>query len=97
MPNHTPGPWDYVTTRRRTLLIGQKIFSKHNGAVLAFTDGLDPQAMANTRLITAAPELLKAAEYIIFHLDMRDSAQVITRDEREVLRSAIRKAKGDPC
>jgi hypothetical protein len=47
-------------------------------------------------LLGAAPELLDACEYALFHIDVRlkDRMDLFTADERNVLRKAIAKAKG---
>lgn len=91
---HTKGPWQFIEntiqpTRR-------KAFDGCNICRVTMPhDGLAAEAMANARLITAAPDLLAACKHV---LSWAGRANVINEPEDEtamaVVRAAIDKAEG---
>lgn len=90
MAQHTQGGWSRNIPPISRYPI---IFAGHNTHVAkVITDGIPlEEAEANARLITAAPELLEAAKYLIFA--MRDGA-VFRRDHAaQRLVDAIAKAE----
>jgi hypothetical protein len=60
---HTPGPW-----HRGTRAPTYSSISCYQGKSIADVFGSDEEAIANARLIAAAPELLKAAMLALKHL-----------------------------
>lgn len=109
MNKHTPGPWEvHADNRERDglwELVGYNIESEYGEIVGC--EGIDPwkdNAESNARLIAAAPDLIKAAEFALLNL-MRNlhSEEVCGQpfmgdDEHEaiaILRAAIAKAKGE--
>ena len=96
---HTPGPW---------MQHGSTIYSPDNGNVCVVTEihtgiiGAPPigitsedwkEAMANARLIAAAPELLEACKHVMGNLTKADT-QTWAYDLAKELRAAILKAEG---
>jgi len=58
---HTPGPWDVQKAwRDRTEPSNHWVYA--DGLFIAEVDGERPEALANARLIAAAPELLAACK-----------------------------------
>ena len=88
MSKHTPGPWAYCWTYGRVL-----VFQKGESTIAAVPydgDSEIPQAEANARLISAAPELLEALKFLMTaHGEQLDLAF-------EQAQSAIAKAEGWP-
>lgn len=60
---HTPGPWFYDDSLKGRLVINSE---RANVAVIPY---LDREAIANARLIAAAPELLAALKALKNRLD----------------------------
>lgn len=93
---HSPGPWTHES--------GEIIA---NGVVIALVYGADDrayddeEALANARLIAAAPALLEALEEFVAVLEDPAAPVGLTGHEAAVLgrgRSAVAKAKGGgPC
>lgn len=97
--NHTPGPWAFKTAGNGDCGISA---SRTGYFAEAFADiryaGEDAraEALANARLIAAAPDILEAAKAIFEPLDAWDgmSECPITTAHIDVLRTAISKAEG---
>ena len=99
---HTPGPWDYDPTGDdKRICVGIGLVDGPNGYDVAevYSDDCDPdEALANARLIAAAPDLLEALEgLLVFAEDAETKALV--GDEGclwpcEEARTAIAKARG---
>jgi hypothetical protein len=63
-PTHTPGPWSYSETRKKTRN-HDRVIDGPDGIEVAYAldmnrHDMDAQVDANARLIAAAPELLAA-------------------------------------
>ena len=77
-----------------------KVTSSHQGLV---ADEITGRTVAlvyddkDTDLISAAPDLLEALEWIVFHLEHRlgNRPDLITSNEKQRLTAAIAKAKGE--
>lgn len=78
---HTPGPWFYDDSNKSRLIINSE------WAAIASIPYLDAEAVANARLIAAAPNLLAALEHAVETL----SAEGF---DVSMLRAAITKATG---
>jgi hypothetical protein len=100
MPKHTPGPWEWVVEDGDIeIRMGDAIESPYNCLAhnsFKYVDMIETykkeqkeQAIANADLMTAAPELLEAAEYVIMKND-----EIEMTGFRELL-EAIKKAKGE--
>lgn len=95
---HTPGPWNYDQTGDgKRICVGIGLVDGPNGYDVAevYSDDCDSdEALANARLIAAAPELLAIAEIL---LDRGYVSKFIDeeRDDHEQLVAAISKARGE--
>lgn len=90
MKEHTPGPW---------VDDGDCDVTDRNDDLIARTDATraanDPTALADARLIAAAPDMEKALElFETWDNGVRDKG-VSFRQVREALRAALAKAKGE--
>ena len=84
---HTPGPWHLVHHRPNLFKV------ETNRTVICDTfGGLSGETMANARLISAAPELLRALEWIVD--DWERVTERTLPDDHEA-KAAIAKAKGE--
>lgn len=89
---HTPGPWITFQPRGdgsvpvRTGGLGLTICYVHDGAIC--------DAIANARLIAAAPELLEVAQEILDRGYVSESIPE-ERDDHLALKAAIARARGD--
>ena len=94
---HTPGPWN--------LVMGCHDFTIHAGTTIAEGNMDAVEWKANARLIAAAPELLEACEKALelfnCHTDTfmgvyrsPDEIDAIEHTARQMMREAVRKAKG---
>ena len=100
MSKHTPGPWEvkpYAWQRGNVSVFAPKFGRAPYGACVAYTpcsDGVGGAegALANARLIAAAPELLEALKRI----DEMCAAPPNFSDAtmQEIARAAIAKAEG---
>jgi hypothetical protein len=70
--NHTPGPWNIVSTATYFEINDSEKFP-----ILRINGGMTP-IEANARLIAAAPELLEPLEYFTAFADLNDDGE----DER---------------
>ena len=103
MPEHTPGPWHWKRNGLSTaLLIGFGEMERHPAQVVAtvWSNDPDPQgrpaeeALANARLIGAAPELLAALTRIMAYLSIHDPQFYDSNADSFKARNAIATAKG---
>lgn len=92
---HTPGPWatdDHLGTP-------YNISDKHGDAValtqqrILSLSGTDPERLANSRLIAAAPDLLEAARLAVIELGYVAHAEAES-NALPLLRAATAKAEG---
>jgi len=93
----TPGPW-YVDPNNPTVIRHNNQNHKRRPAVAlcGLTHGLGDARFedeANARLIAAAPELLRAAEFTVEHFDKH--GKIVGTLAIDSLRTAIAKARGD--
>ena len=101
MSKHTPGPWrvqPYTWQRGNVSVFAPRFGRAPYGACVAHTpcsDGVGGAdgALANARLIAAAPELLEALKELMVAAD-RVSAEPVTWLGKA--RAAIAKAEGAP-
>ena len=88
MTEHTPGPWHVVADP------GGFMTSVHadtpNGRCVAAIPWFDKQALADTTLIAAAPDLLSAAKALLFVV----GREAVTADAVTNIRAAIAQAEG---
>ncbi len=93
---HTKGPWPIEQTGDgKRYLIGNGLVEGPNGYEVAevYSDDCDPdEALANAKLIAAAPELLEAAERALNYLQNTEDEFGISLGCAEALRAAIAKA-----
>lgn len=113
-PTHTSGPWridyqpDDLDSKRSILRIvdGSEASLSHpqgslviaNLNVCAFAPHMD-EPLANARLMTSAPELLKALELGLRNIEDIESNDRLNEHERvfaDAARAVIAKAKGGP-
>lgn len=97
-PTHTPGPWEVIQHGQkivvRTESPSKTRFGASRYAAVGGFERSDPkqlaEALANARLIAAAPELLEALQAIT------DAAKEkrVTAEHYEVASAAINKATG---
>lgn len=98
MENHTKGPWQMSRSRTNPYAVYVSDPATERSSICTVTRyESEDETMANVRLIAAAPELLDAAIYILAHIEvrLRHRQDLITEDERGVLRRAIAKASGE--
>ena len=81
----TPGPWVYVRNPENTRWIIDG--SPHHA--IACTAGFEPDNEANASLISAAPDLLEAPEWMVNSFAERQPNALMDR-----ARAAIAKARG---
>ena len=105
MKTHTPGPWEILTTNRKTYVVTNALSQPFVGQVIAGPTTC-PDWESNAHLIASAPELLSALEFVsgilsqpVFLNDSIDSAaSSIMRNDAKValhhIANAIAKAKG---
>jgi len=107
---HTPGPWPFERTGDgKRYVVGEGLVEGPHGYEVAevYSDDCDPdEALANARLIAAAPDMLAAlksadhalTQFVAFELDAREimgnTNFEIVKCERERARAAIAKATG---
>jgi hypothetical protein len=105
---HTPGPWKvYETSHRQSGPGGEQIFkvakSGFGGGLIADVSCWwvsTAAAMANARIIAAAPDLLEALELVyndweaLQHFDSGENAQIVKAKVRKIVNTALNKAKG---
>lgn len=96
MSKHTPGPW--FISGRMTKFIEARIPGGMIQEVAGvgptdFDNGYGEQQEANARLISAAPDLLAAAERVLEKLDHPTLG--VTIYDADALRDAIAKARGE--
>jgi hypothetical protein len=96
---HTPGPWGiaisisnlgFVEVRDKDGL-GKNILASVGGNCLSHHAGspvMPDEALANARLVAAAPDLLAACEAAL--------KGVLDPDARKQMKAAVAKAKGQP-
>lgn len=86
--SHTPGPWSPDIERREVTNPGAVL---RDLRIIAEIHADDAEG-SNTRLIAAAPELLKALQDI--EMETRSGGQWTPAEINEVARAAIAKAEG---
>lgn len=104
MSGHTPGPW-YADPSKRVTGFAVTHDGEPNPLAIAlrkpknsYSKGIpDTKALANARLIAAAPELLEALESAQMALMGYTHQNEITLAALEKIRAAIAKARGTPC
>lgn len=102
---HTPGPWDFYTKPQPNgcPIVGARGLMV---AMLAHSINYEDQkqeAIANARLISAAPELLEAAKMVLAWHDAETDPSGTTfwervemcRESEDALRTAVEKATGE--
>lgn len=100
MSGHTPGPW-YADPSKRLTGFAVTHDGEPNPLAIAlrkpknsYSKGIpDTKALANARLISAAPDLLEALEDWLHFLASDDVAE----PDLAKARAAIAKARGTPC
>lgn len=103
---HTPGPWKFVLVPRQDHEDGSVTFPHFrvdgDGFEGIYTDTMLPvgpdEREANARLISAAPDLLEAAQEALDELILCWGASIIDTDTKRAidgLRKAIAKARGE--
>lgn len=104
---HTPGPWRIFQTKGKPRFYvigigredGRGITDGNVG--LGVWDADSPEALANGRLIAAAPDLLSALRDLLDAFDIcpddlpGHEYEAIVEDARQRARAAIAKAKGE--
>jgi hypothetical protein len=97
---HTPGPWRIFTTMDGTKLIG--IGDSNGEGIIDAGFGVwregDPEAIANARLIAAAPDLVDALEELLDacnELNDAYNSRMIDPHAMSSARAALAKAKGE--
>lgn len=110
--NHTPGPWEIhlitegsekgsetianVGTSQREMGRTWQGVCDINTWGREYVN--DAESQANAHLIAAAPELLEACQWVLFHLEHREGLRhrkdLFSDDELNRLRTAIAKAEG---
>ena len=91
---HTPGPWDFCHVPGE---YGHVITIEEGEIAEAFSEAVgDEQAVANARLIAAAPEMLEALEFVrMTFADIEASKRKGYYTEcPTIVAAAIAKAKG---
>ncbi|MDI3943756.1 hypothetical protein QK430_27250 [Pseudomonas aeruginosa] len=91
MMKHTPGPWCQDKWGRLMTEGGQDVLLRGITTISAGSDELIAEADANTRLTSAAPELLEALEACVARIT-NEVADAEFLDEVEQARAAIAKA-----
>ena len=104
MSKHTPGPWEGHIKRADDNILYSVVTSGDTAVCeLAEEDQGKQKMRDNTHLISAAPELLEACEWMLEVLDaihedywgvIDDSVFAGIEDSSNVAREAIAKAKG---
>ncbi len=95
MNKHTPGPWTQWAALSSDIYNIRYIDGDNSEPVATIRHPVNmhqSEALANARLIAAAPELLEACEAVLSALN---SHQAYDKDMRPLLRSVITKAKGE--
>jgi hypothetical protein len=85
---HTPGPWK--------VLCGDVVLECNEKEVVAWVGNIDGQMINNAHLISAAPDMLEALEWLSNEFDCRDDEYGMvgfTHDEFRKVNAAIRKAR----
>lgn len=96
MDKHTPGPWNSLRSSSAGYDIICSDASPVDVCVISKRDKSCEEIAANIRLITAAPDLLRALERIAAGQEMAGAfthAEVVLRYQ-EIARAALLKAKG---
>ena len=97
MSKHTPGPWFHHGSSGSEHTAGGFIKSsaeRNSGPLICSIYGTDGQPYkANAQLISAAPDLLAAAERVLAKLDHPTLG--VTIYDADALRQAIAKARGE--
>ena len=92
MNGHTPGPWtidEFLEERGFYKIRAEDAVLCH---AHSFSEkGTDPEALANARLIAAAPDLLKACKMVA---EMAVSWEALTPGDIAEVKAAIAKAEG---
>ncbi|MFU7023757.1 hypothetical protein ACM75T_30090 [Pseudomonas aeruginosa] len=91
MMKHTPGPWCQDKWGSLMTEGGQDVLLRGITTISAGSDERIAEAEANTRLISAAPELLEALEACVARIT-EEVADAEFLDEVEQARAAIAKA-----
>jgi hypothetical protein len=92
MSKHTPGPWRWWETACGARVAGHPADGSKNFVCDVLAPERDVSYKANACLIAAAPELLKALEYVLEDDGLIPRATAATR---AVVRAAIDKAIGE--
>jgi hypothetical protein len=100
MKTHTPGPWEILTTNRKTYVVTNALSQPFVGQVIAGPTTC-PDWESNAHLIASAPELLSALEAVtkayveLVQSDYPPSWSAEKHSEVISARKAIAKAKGN--
>lgn len=93
---HTPGPWIQVDDYGVPYNRGFRIRGRDKKSICAISSATkrpEEECIANANLISAAPEMLSALEYILFHAPKCQNAGELERCLWTV-QNAIAKAEG---
>ncbi len=92
MNTHTPGPWTVRHLTGFPLMIATQPDADGFGEPIADTSRhmLPAEALANARLIAAAPDLLEALKWALEHAEWSNDTETGT----DPIRAAIAKAEG---
>jgi len=88
----TPAPWTVTKTSHQYLIGADDYFVDGIPHKIAATPGLNGDAEANARLISAAPELLEACQYALGFVRSWEKQNGPTDVVRSALETAIAKA-----
>jgi hypothetical protein len=93
---HTPGPWVVLSDDDRAVIVGNARTQSTPIVEILFDEietfaPVIEEAIANARLIAAAPDLMAALERLVANLDEGDFISTTRIDDA---RAAIAKAKG---
>lgn len=91
---HTPGPWTFEDSGRDMILILTERESIRVAEVVTDNVDSDKYAIADARLIAAAPDLLAALEEAMEFLDWAVGTEA-AGEHIEAARAAIAKARGE--
>ncbi len=101
MTTHTPGPWRHFPFEfgndENEFVVGHGQYQTI-AHVRMGSDDIDGNALANARLISAAPEMLEALDALAQQaVEMRDRLETVFDAENDAIKSAfaaIAKARG---
>lgn len=87
---HTPGPWSLDASWEKNEITAGKFHIAEVGESVRFSE---PEARANARLISAAPELLEALKALLAHEGEIEYSGIGTESDSDALEEAKKAAK----